>query len=165
MAFCALAVCREQAQAQTCDLTYTNSGCVSSKHKTGSGGTGGGTDHSSVCWACWAGGQSDYSGAGCHSCGFEQGEEGEDYAALLEAIGTAPLPNILLLAAKVPNRVHINAGRSALQVRSCNGTNIMAQVPLTGQQLALAQVVLNDAKLAHAAGAVFQRRAHGTELR
>lgn len=72
----------------------------------------------------------------CHTCaGLEEGEEGENYAMVLEASRVGNLKTILALAEKLPDYIVYNAARSSLQIRSCDKLGIIASLRLTSPEL------------------------------
>lgn len=115
----------------------------SAVHSAVAGGTGGGNHHGTVCYTCRCNGElctPDH----CHTCGFYQdGEEGGEYALLLEAVDAGDMAETLRLAPRVRSHVYINHERSALQVLSCAGDGIVANIPMSDAQLAALHSVID----------------------
>ena len=152
LVICATITIVGHADAQSsCVINVSTSGCSGgfSSHKGLTSGTGGGLDHS-VCWSCYVGGFPD-SPEKCHSCGFIEAEECDDYAALLSAVETGTKAKIFALAAKLPRYIQVNDERSVLQIRACNSDGIIAQVPLNWVEVAQLQVFMTGGRYASSA--------------
>jgi hypothetical protein len=113
---------------ESCNIYPSNGSCTGGigRHETVSGGLGGGTAHGGWCWTCYKGGE-QVTPDHCHQCGFE---DGEDYAVLMKAIESRDVNEVVRLGGRFAQRLHVNRDRSALQVLSCNGGQVIAHMPL-----------------------------------
>lgn len=127
-----------------CEL-YPDSGCGPQigHHTIVQGGVGGGVDHGTLCYHCVEGGAS-VTPDHCHGCFFEEEQQEDDYALLIQAVDAGDVDLALNLAVRMPSLVHVNQPRSALQIESCDGSQIIAHIPLSVAQLEALKIVIVD---------------------
>ena len=82
---------------------------------------------------------------GCHSgCNAASAEQREDYTRLVAAAEAGDIADLIRAAESAPDYAYYNSDRSAVQVLSCNGTSVIASVPLDGASRQIAAVQLRQ---------------------
>ncbi|MGH7466433.1 MAG: hypothetical protein ACRENP_00455 [Longimicrobiales bacterium] len=135
----------EMSSAMACNLFIATGGqfcSASTGHHSsrGPGGEFGGQNHGGACFVCSQGGN-PVEPENCHSCtgiegGSDVGAEEEAYDSLLAAAAADDIDQVLQLAPKVASRVSVNLMRSSVQIASCDGKTLIANIPIGQNQLA-----------------------------
>jgi hypothetical protein len=132
------------ARAQ-CNVTINS--CMPEGHtaNTGSGSFGVGLGLHGACALCLDG-TTEQPAYVCHQCESLalSSEQQVAYRQLKRAGAVGDIDEVLRWGSKLPGKVLLNRSRNSLQIRDCNGTSVIASIPIATQAQLIAAQSLNS---------------------
>ena len=126
-----------------CNLdVYLMAGCGSGGyHGVNHAGLGQGNDHGTTCYYCTTGYASD-----CHPwCGDNMDAATKlAYQRAIDAAKAGKAEDLIALRHELAGYLVFNASRQSVQLKACNHTTLLANIPVSGRELRLAMLLPTD---------------------